>query len=233
MPRGARSEDLGNVEKFMEYAAANIDDWYKFVNGPRGRRAKNGDVRLVVGFDKTTSWGIATFANQSHQNTCRLKFAPAEGDSASTYTWSEYSGVADVRAGPDSDENDELKRPSDPPGIQFENQCLFVRTLNITLEEDVWADVHSGLGSVHADPRHSQPHAKGRFDSNPLYSSGSGSGSGSGSKIPSSEGMQSGTHGTHRTTGSVYGSRDVDFASDNKSGILISGPLESIVGLVA
>jgi hypothetical protein len=72
MPRGARSEDLGNVEKFMEYAAANVDDWYKFVNGPRGRRAKNGDVRLVVGFDKTTCWGIATFANQSHQNTCRL-----------------------------------------------------------------------------------------------------------------------------------------------------------------
>jgi hypothetical protein len=229
MPRGARSQDLGNYAKFREYANANVDDWYKFVNGPRGREAKNGDVRLVVGFDKTTSWGIATFANQTHQNTCRLKFAPAEGDSASTYTWSEYSGVADVRAGPDSDENDELKRPSDAPDIQFENQCLFVRTLNITLADDAWADIHSSLGSVHVDPRHSQPHAKGRFDSNSLYSSGSGSGS----KIPSSKGTQSGTHGTHRTTGSVYGSQDVDIALDNNPGIFISGPLESIVGLVS
>ncbi|KAF8810226.1 hypothetical protein BYT27DRAFT_7069747, partial [Phlegmacium glaucopus] len=142
MPRGARAEDLENSERFMEYAAANVADWYKFVNGPRGRRAKNGDVRLVVGFDKTTSWGIATFANQTKQNNCRLKFSPRDGASLttppSTYVW-EYSGVADVRAGPNPSENDELRRDNDPPDIQFENQCLFVRTLNVTLADDEWA----------------------------------------------------------------------------------------------
>ena len=149
MPRGARSEDLGNLARFREYAAANVANWYRFVNGPRGREAKNGDVRLVVGFDKTTSWGIATFADQTQQNSCLLKFGPSEGDSTSTYTWSEYSGVADVRAGPDSDEIDDLRIDSDPPGVQFENQCLFVRTLNATLADDVWADIHSNLGSQH------------------------------------------------------------------------------------
>ncbi|KAF8811958.1 hypothetical protein BYT27DRAFT_7059882, partial [Phlegmacium glaucopus] len=152
MPRGARAENLENSARFRKYAAANVADWYKFVNGPRGREAKNGDVRLVVGFDKTTSWGIATFANQTKQNNCRLKFGPTDGasltTSASTYTW-EHSGVADVRAGPNSSENDELRKNDDPPDIQFENQCLFVRTLNVTLADDDWADIHSSLGSVH------------------------------------------------------------------------------------
>jgi hypothetical protein len=158
MPRGARSEDLGNLARFREYIAANVANWYKFVNGPRGREAKNGDVRLVVGYDKTTSWGIATFSNQTQQNSCLLKFGPSEGDSASTYTWSEYSGVADVRAGPDSDEIDELKIGSDPPDVQFGNQCLFVRTLNVTLADDVWADIHSSSGSQY-------PRAKNYSDS--------------------------------------------------------------------
>ena len=66
-----------------------------------------------VGFDKATSWGIATFANQTQENSCLLKFGPSEGDSARTYKWSEYSGVADVRAGPDSYEIDELRLDGD------------------------------------------------------------------------------------------------------------------------
>ena len=156
MPRGARAEKLRNLARFREYEAANIVNWYKFVNGPRGREAKNGDVRLIVGFDKTTSWGIATFANHTQQNSSRFKFGPSERDSASTYTWSEYSGIADVRAGPDSDEIDELRIDSDPPDVQFENQCLFVRTLNVTLADDVWADIHSSSDSNPVDPRNSQ-----------------------------------------------------------------------------
>ena len=220
MPQGARSEDLGNFARFREYAAANVADWYKFVNGPRGREAKNGDVRLVVGFDKTTSWGIATFANQTQQNSCRLRFGPSEGDSASTYTWSENSGVTDVRAGPDSDEGDELRIDGDPPDVQFENQCLFVRTLNVTLTDDVWADIHSTLGSVHVDPRHVRDHSV----SNRPHSS-----SPNGSNLSSPPGAQ---YGTQRTTGSIYDLRNVDLASDINPGMFISGPPGSLVGLV-
>ena len=150
MPRGARSEDLRNLATFREYAVANVTNWYRYANGPRGLEAKNGDLRLVVGFDKTTSWGIATFVNESQKSNCRLKFGPLEGDAASTYTWSQYSGVADVKAGPDSDEIDELRIDSDPSHVQFENQCLFVRTLGLTLADDVWADIHSTSGSIPA-----------------------------------------------------------------------------------
>ena len=167
MPQGARSEDLGNLARFRKYAAANVVNWYRYVNGPRGREAKNGDVRLVVGCDKTTSWGIAAFPNQTQQNGCILKFGLLEGDSA---RWSEHSGVAEVKAGPGSDEINELRIDSDPPDVKFENQCLFVRTLNVTLSDDVWADIHSSSSSQY-------PHAKNCSDSYRLYSNNPGNSS--------------------------------------------------------
>ena len=212
LPRGARSEDLGNLARFREYAADNVTNWYRFVNGARGREAKNGDVRLVVGFDKTTSWGIATFANETQQNSCLLKFGPSEGDSASNYTWSEYSGVADVRAGPDSDEIDELRIDSDPPDVQFENQCLFVRTLNVTLADDVWADIHSNSGSLH-------PRVKNHSDSNRPHSTPNNPGNGSNFPSPS-QGEPSGAKKLP----------SINITSDKDRPIFVSG-VES-VGLV-
>ena len=230
MPRGARSEDLANFARFREYAAANVAEWYKFVNGPRGREAKNGDVRLVVGFDKTTSWGIATFSNQTQQSNCRLKFGLSEGvgmtTPTTTYMW-EYSGIAEVRAGPDSRENDRLRTDHDPPDVQFENQCLFVRTLNVTLTDDVWMEVQSSLGSIPIDPPNSQyPHVQDRPDSNHPHSSNSGTGSLS-DFLPS-QGTQS---GTHRTADSPFGLQNVEVGSDNNPAMLISGPLQNLVSL--
>ena len=220
MPRGARSEDLGNKATFRNYAAANVANWYRYVNGPRGREAKNGEVRLVVGFDKTTSWGIATFANQTQQNSCRLKFGPLEGDSACPYMWSQYSesGVADVKAGPNSDEIDELRIDSDPSDAQFQNQCLFVRTLNATLADDVWADIHT-TGSITVDSRNSQyPQAKNYFNSNRPHNPDNGS------DFSFSRGAQS---GTQRREG------DSDMAPDEDPPIFVSGPVESISSVVS
>ena len=221
MPRGARSEDLGNLTTFREYVAANVANWYRYVNGPRGREAKNGDVRLVVGFDKTTSWGIATFANQTQQNLncCRLKFGPSDTNS---YTWS-YSGVADVKAGPDADEIDELKIDSDPPDVQFENQCLFVRTLNATLADDIWAEIHSSSGSIAVDSRNSQyPRVKNYSNSNRPHSNNPDTGS----NFSTSQGAQSGTQRRLQ---------DVDISSSENLPIFVSGPVESSasVGLVS
>ena len=88
MPQGSSSKNLGNLGTFREYVTANVTNLYRYINGPRGREAKNGDICLVS-FDKTTSWGIATFANQTQQNSCRFKFGPSEGDSTCTYTWSD------------------------------------------------------------------------------------------------------------------------------------------------
>ena len=168
MPRGARSEELGNLAGFREYAGANAASWYRFLIGPCEREVKNGDIRIVVGCDKTTSWGIATFpaADQTQQNSCHLEFGLSEGNF--TYTRSEYSGVADVRTGPDSDEIDELKIDGDPPDIQFENQCLFVRTLNVTLADDIWTDILTSSGLIPVDSRSSEYSASDIVDSDKL-----------------------------------------------------------------
>ncbi|PPQ79550.1 hypothetical protein CVT25_003432 [Psilocybe cyanescens] len=141
MPRGSNSKDLRNLFKFRRYALANAEKWYRYANEIRGREARNGDVRLVVGYDSTTAWGMATFANLSEQRYSRLKFKPiGENSLGRIYGW-EYSGIsmAEVRSGPDIHELERLMNLDQAEGqLIYENQCLFVRTLNITLQNDIW-----------------------------------------------------------------------------------------------
>ena len=85
MPFGATSESLGNVARFRQYMASNIVHWYKFVNGVLDCEVKNGDIRLVIGCDKAKAWGIAIFANESRQSSCRLSFDPLEVPSVPKY----------------------------------------------------------------------------------------------------------------------------------------------------
>jgi len=142
MPHGAHAEDLTNVSHFRKYFSANAESWYRYANNIDGREAKNGDVRLVIGCDKTSSWGMATFSNSTAQD-FHLKFKPtSESGSRRTYGW-EYSAMVDARVGPDPEELEEL-RSTDASGDSsvYKNQCLFVRTLNATLRDDVW----KGLG---------------------------------------------------------------------------------------
>ena len=141
MPQGTHAEDLANVSRFRQYLSVNAESWYRYVNNVRGREARNGDVRLVVGCDKASSWGMATFANSTTQD-FHLKFKPTgENGSSRTYGW-EYSGMVEARAGPDPEETDELRRDDFGHSGVYKNQCLFVRTLNAMLQDDVW----QGLG---------------------------------------------------------------------------------------
>ncbi|KAF8802237.1 hypothetical protein BYT27DRAFT_7197332 [Phlegmacium glaucopus] len=166
MPDGAFQEELGNLSKFRDYVAVHATDWYKFANGPRGREARNGDVRVVVGCDKTTSWGMATFANTSsaQQSKFRLKFHPLGGQQQpqrSGYAW-EHSGVAEVRVGPEPGENEEL---GEVPTCQLRNQCLFMRTLTVTLSDSVWAETFPGTVSA-INQEGSQPEYHGPSNTN-------------------------------------------------------------------
>jgi len=156
MPEGAISQDVENIPIFRAYAASNVHRWYKYINGIRGREAKNGDVRLVVGCDKASSWGMAALFN-TNQN-CQLKFKPLDRqtlDSPSRYTW-EYAGIADVRVGPDPEEVDELTIDDSTTGVKYLNQCIFVRTLNVTLNDDDWEKLNIGctpdFTTGHGDP---------------------------------------------------------------------------------
>ena len=166
MPDGAFQEELGNLYKFRDYVAVHAANWYKFINGPlRGREAQNGDVRVVVGSDKTTSWGMATFTNTSsaQQSNFRLKFSPLRGqqqpqhNASTAYAW-EHSGDAQVRVGPEPGENEEL---GETPTRQLRNQCLFMRVLTVTLSDSLWAETFPGTISP-INQECSQPEYRGQ-----------------------------------------------------------------------
>ncbi|KAF9479612.1 hypothetical protein BDN70DRAFT_834151 [Pholiota conissans] len=158
LPDGALSLDLENVSQCRLYAAANLESWYRYANGPRGREIENGELRLVVGCDKTTSWGMATVANISQHKTHYLKYRSVSdtGGSAAPhapiplYKW-EYSGLAEARVGPDLQEIAKLKRNDDSDVAvdgKYWNQCLFVRTLNLSLDEGVFAAINRELDAA-------------------------------------------------------------------------------------
>ena len=226
MPLGATSETLGNVASFRRYMASNMVHWYKFVNGVLGREVKNGDIRLVVGCVKTASWGIATFANHSRQSSCHLRFAPLEVPSAnsissngSRYVW-EYRGIADVRAGPSPGENSGLRQVDDSSDVAYENQCLFLRTLNATLPDVVWSEIHFNPGSPEIQLQGNLHSAK---DSAPMASS---------SKRPSSAKERRNTSfsnrlGMRRSLDPHSGWRNNTMLDDSKPAVL--GPLPSLV----
>ncbi|CAA7268306.1 unnamed protein product [Cyclocybe aegerita] len=143
MPHGAQSENLGNVSRFRKYMADNQESWYEHVNGELGREAQNGDIRLVIGCDKSVSWGMAIFANVRQQNGFRLNFRPVgETIVGRTYGW-EYTGMAQVKAGPDLQDIRELNDDESGEITIYRNQCLFVRTLNATLHEEAWERLDS------------------------------------------------------------------------------------------
>ena len=148
--------------KLRDYVTTHVSSWSNFVNGPRGREARNGDVRVVVGCDKATSWGMATFANtrSAQQSNFRLKFRPLQSqhNTGTAYTW-EYSGVAEVRVGPEPGENEEL---GETPTCKLRNQCLFMRSLSVTLSDSVWAETFPGTVSAVKNQGGSQPEYRGQ-----------------------------------------------------------------------
>uniref|UniRef100_A0A8H7Y109 Uncharacterized protein n=1 Tax=Psilocybe cubensis TaxID=181762 RepID=A0A8H7Y109_PSICU len=120
MPCGCNSKDLRNIFRFRKYAVANAEKWYRYANEIRGRDAKNGDVRLVIGYDSTTAWGMAAFANLSEKRYSRLKFRPVGGNSLGRiYGW-EYSGItmAEVKSGPDFYEIEKLRNLARGPDAE-------------------------------------------------------------------------------------------------------------------
>ncbi|KAF9485683.1 hypothetical protein BDN70DRAFT_537964 [Pholiota conissans] len=157
-PDGAIGTDFTNINRMSVYAKAHLASWYRYAKGVRGRDVKNGELHLVTGCDKATSWGMAAVANvEANRHT--LEYYPSNvhdsdaHDAIPMYQW-EYSGLAETRAGPDSEEIGAL-RQTDPESVFDEalifsvitvggnlcNQCLFVRTINQIVNKDVFETI--------------------------------------------------------------------------------------------
>jgi len=216
MPEGAISEDLENLLGFQEYASANVKMWYKYIIGTRGRKAKNGDLHLVVGYDKATSWGVAALPNTSQHSELKFKPLDAEvsGSGSCGYAW-EHSGAADVRNGPNREEVDELRKedPDDKSASRdnYLNQCLVVRTLNLDLNADDWKKLNDEIRIGHT------------VNSNTEH------GTRTPSRSPSNRGPSSDS--TQTTSSTIGGFGTQRTASDNSTadGLTISMPPSTIV----
>ncbi|KAF8185697.1 hypothetical protein BJ912DRAFT_972891 [Pholiota molesta] len=140
LPNGAVSQDATLRD--------NIVGWYKYAKEVRGWSIKNGDLRVVVGVDKTSSWGMATFASRTEVRDVQLQFRQIDHpEPGGMYRW-EYEGMVNAaRVGPSRRQIDALvpsnaeSRSQQSPS--FENQCIFVRTLNTNLQDDTWETMES------------------------------------------------------------------------------------------
>ena len=143
MPDGATAEDLLNHKLVKKYIAKNAESWYTYIKEERGREVENGDVRLVVGFDKVASWGIATVASTIEERV-RLEFRSNDSNQVAsrTYTWNCVGGGSG-RVGPHEEEMDDLRIPNDASATEsrLKNQTVFVRTLNFNLKGEAWNDL--------------------------------------------------------------------------------------------
>jgi hypothetical protein len=133
MPDGARTQDLLNTRGVRDAISSNGEEWYRYAKNIRGREIKNGDIRVVIGVDKVSSWGMAASAC----NSGRAVSYVFKHDSVNAHKW-DCTGESG-RTGPQSREIRDLIEDGAIP----QNQCVFVRTINFSLSKKMWKNISS------------------------------------------------------------------------------------------
>lgn len=135
IPEDVYTTELKLTTHLREYIQKNVVQWYRFVKHTLGYDITNGNLHVVHGCCKTSGFGIATVFNTGERQNTRLSFLvedPRPGTSTCPYRW-KYTGTAEVKAGPDT-----VEISSTEP---VRNQCLFVRTINSMLSNEIWKSV--------------------------------------------------------------------------------------------
>jgi len=158
MPQGAYHEDLKNIRRFREYALIHAESWYQYANGPCGREIGNGELHLVTGCDKTTSWGIATYSHlqsrRPEDNVSLLRFNPVGNEcqgrhsSITMYKWDYEGAASEAKSGP---EEDELMNLGVNGSVPPRNQCTFIRSLTLGFGVDDWERLELKVASLVKD----------------------------------------------------------------------------------
>ena len=158
MPQGAYHEDLKNISKFKKYALIHAESWYLYAKGPCGEEIGNGELHLVTGCDKTTSWGIATYSHlqskRPEDNVSLLRFNPVDNErqgrhsSYTTYKWQYEGAASEAKSGP---EEDELMNLEVNGSVPSRNQCTFIRSLTPAFGDDDWEHIELKVESLLKD----------------------------------------------------------------------------------
>ncbi|KAJ7715136.1 hypothetical protein B0H16DRAFT_1616974 [Mycena metata] len=125
LPDGASKWDLRPQQVFRDYALKHAQNWYSFVNGDLHRMVASGDLYLITGVTKSTSWSVAAVENESSEGKVSLKLKATQfGSAGAAYTWEWKSTGSSVDSGPRRRLGEELLK---------ENQTVFLRGFKIAL----------------------------------------------------------------------------------------------------
>jgi hypothetical protein len=128
MPDGALAEDLGNCRPVEKYIAANAKSWWEHFQSDDCFVQIEHSIQVVVGVDKVSSWGMATFENVEGPP-IQFEFKDeGPGFQGRTYKW---RGINSCNKGPSEDEMWDLLPGRNASPIR--NQCVFVRMLNVSV----------------------------------------------------------------------------------------------------
>ncbi|KAJ7359237.1 hypothetical protein DFH08DRAFT_1074769 [Mycena albidolilacea] len=125
LPDGASRANLRPLKEFRDYAIKHAQRWYEFVNGNLRRMVENGDLYLVTGMDKTSSWSIAAAENQSED--CRISLtlkAAQVGAAHASYIWEWEAASSFAACGP--------RRPPEEQSWG-QNQTVFLRGYKVAI----------------------------------------------------------------------------------------------------
>ncbi|KAJ7612343.1 hypothetical protein DFH06DRAFT_1484945 [Mycena polygramma] len=138
LPDGSHVQKLRNVESMRTYAAKHADGWYKYVKGARGRELANGDLYLVTGWEKTRSWGMASYHNVGLNEQFQLLFkrTAVAGATYNPYRWGGIKGQLDPSR----------NKCHDPPSTNNTgNQTVFVHGWSISLPTGLWGTLFGAV----------------------------------------------------------------------------------------
>ncbi|KAJ6568301.1 hypothetical protein DFH09DRAFT_918123 [Mycena vulgaris] len=125
LPDGASRWDLRPMQIFKDYALKHGQSWYEFVNGVLGRMIGDGDLYLVTGVTKSSSWSVASLENQSGDGNVSLKLKAAQvGAAGASYGWEWERASSSFNSGP--------RRYPGEESWQY-NQTVFVRGFKVAL----------------------------------------------------------------------------------------------------
>lgn len=128
LPGGSKFQNLLSSGCLKKYVATHASQWYSYVAEERGRAVRNGDVRLIIGFDKAASWGIVTRPCSQKPGRFGLKRSALTG--SFTAAWHCPEGIGNGKYGP---LNNEIEGVGHSTGSPLDNQTVFIRSMNFTL----------------------------------------------------------------------------------------------------
>ncbi|KAJ7795634.1 hypothetical protein B0H14DRAFT_3888121 [Mycena olivaceomarginata] len=122
LPDGASRKDLRPKVIFRDYALKHAQRWYAFVTGKLHRIVDNGDLYLVTGTDKASSWSVAAGQNHSEDRKISLKLKATQiGSAGISWVWEWQSGNYFADSGPRT-----------ASAEKTENQTVFLRGFKVT-----------------------------------------------------------------------------------------------------